>query len=232
MNFDIIIQVRFNSTRLPGKILLNLDKSNPLEILISNLKKIKTKFLRNIIIACPEDEFCEIFKNIAKKNQIKVFVKKKIKENDVLSRYYYCAKKFKSKNIIRITSDCTFINSSIVEKMILYYNVNKLNFLTNNKPRYVPHGFDCEIFSYEILRKAFRKTKSAYDREHVTPYLYRNFFNKRQNNLKIINKNYSKIRITLDYLSDLIFMQTNYKKLQELSNCKNLSNALMKLKLK
>ena len=63
----------------------------------------------------------------------------------------------------------------------------KLFFLTNNKPRHVPHGFDCEIFHFSILQKANVKAKSNYEKEHVTPWIYKNYFNKK-NNVKILKK--------------------------------------------
>ena len=115
MNFDIITQVRYGSSRLPGKVLLNFDKSNFLIYFILNLKKIKD--VNKIILACPNDEYINIFNLIAKKLKIKIFAYKG-SENNVLDRYYMCAKKFSSQNIIRITSDCPFINIHLVKNMI------------------------------------------------------------------------------------------------------------------
>ena len=205
MNFDIIIQCRFNSNRFRGKILYDFADGSFLDFLCNNLKKnLKVK---NIILAVPYDNFTNIFRLIAKKNNIKFFYSKKIQENDLLKRYYYCAKKYKSKNIIRITSDCPFINPVIIKKMIDYYLKNNLKFLTNNKPRYVPHGFDCEIIHKELLKLAFFSTNLKFDKEHVTPWIYKNYFNKK-NNIKILRKNFSKFKLTLDYEKDYI----NFKK--------------------
>ena len=174
MPFDIIIQARFNSTRLPQKILYRFYDKTFLEFLIENLKTIKN--VRHIIIASPYGGFNKIFEKISKQNNVKFFSSKKIHVNDLLSRYYYCAKKYKSKNIIRITSDCPFINGRIVEKMISFYKKKKLNFLTNNKPRNIPLGFDCEILSYKLLEQTFKIAKSKFDKEHVTPWIYKNYF--------------------------------------------------------
>ena len=38
-------------------------------------------------------------------------------ENDVLKRYYMCAKKFSVQNILRITSDCPLIDPKLVDKI-------------------------------------------------------------------------------------------------------------------
>lgn len=200
-NFDIISQVRFKSTRLPGKILLRFKNQSFLDYFLKNLKKIRG--IRKIILACPKDEYSDIFKFISKKNSINIFIFKG-DENNVLERYYRCAKKFKSDNIIRITSDCPFIPPSLVQKMIKYYSKNNIDFLTNNKPRLVPHGFDCEILSFKTLKKIFINAKKAYDKEHVTSWFYRNVFKKEINYTPIISKNFSKIRLTLDTPKDYL----------------------------
>ncbi len=89
--------------------------------------------------------------------------------------------------------------------------------MTNNKPkRFVPHGFDCEIFRFSLLEKAFQKAKTFYDREHVTPYIYKNYF-KKKNYIQIFNKDYSKLRITIDYKKDYNFMIKNFLSLKKLA---------------
>ena len=132
---------------MPGKIFLNYDKENFFSFFLRNLKRVK---FTKLIVASPKDEHSSLISHYCDKLKIPVFFYKG-NENNVLARYYYCAKKFKTQNIIRITSDCPFINPDIVNKMIEYYKVNNLSFLTNNKPRKIPHGYDCEIFSYDIL---------------------------------------------------------------------------------
>ena len=62
-----------------------------------------------------------------------------------------------------------------------------------------PDGMDVEIFSFNSLEEAWKKSKSKDDREHVTPYI------KRKYSINILknNKDYSHIRITLDEYNDL-----------------------------
>jgi len=103
-----------------------------------------------------------------------------------------------------------------------------LNFLTNNKPRNIPLGFDCEVLSYKLLEQTFKIAKSKFDKEHVTPWIYKNYFSKK-NNLKIYKKNYSKLRLTLDYFQDLIFFYKNHKILKEISTKSNIEYFLKKI---
>lgn len=227
MSYDIILQARYNSKRLPGKVLFSFGEKTYIEFLINNLKKIKK--IRYIILASPQDVKNKIFKNIAKKNRIKFFSSNKIKENDLLSRYYFSAKKYNSKNIVRITSDCPFINRRIIEKMISFHLLEKKIFLTNNKPRNIPVGFDCEIMSFKILEKAYNSAKSEFDREHVTPYIYKNLFCKKNNNFKILKRNYSKLRLTLDYYDDYMYFNNNKKILKDISTKINFEYYLEKM---
>lgn len=223
---DVILQARFNSRRLPGKILLNFDKVTFLEFLIKNLKK--SKNIDKIIIASPHDKYRKIFKKISQDCKIYFFSKKSISSSDVLSRYYECSKIYNSKNIIRITTDCPFINYNIVDLMIKKYNEKKLNFLTNNKPRYVPHGFDCEIINVNLLNNCHNNASSKYDREHVTPWIYKNYFTEKINNIRILNNDFSKKRLTLDYPDDYLNFINQKKILVKISQNKNFLKFLKK----
>jgi len=225
MSFDIITQVRYKSTRLPAKILLNFTNENFLSFFLKNLKK--TKQVRKVILACPKDEYSEIFEFFCKKLNIDFFSIEG-SENDVLRRYFNCAKKFSSKNIIRITSDCPFINPLVITQMIKFYRKNRLQFLTNNKPRFIPHGFDCEIFSFNLLKKSFLSADSKYDREHVTPWMYNNIF-KKKNYIQIFDNDYSKLRLTLDTIKDYVYFMNNDKALKNIATKKNMKLFLNKL---
>ena len=84
------------------------------------------------------------------------------KEKDVLSRYYYCAEKYKLKHIIRLTGDCPLIDPSLVKKMIKLYSNSKYDYLSNTVPVYkskYPNGSDIEIFSMKALKKIFISAK-------------------------------------------------------------------------
>ena len=227
MNFHTIIQCRFHSTRLPGKILLPLDKGlTSLDILIKNLKLINE--IDRIILAVPNDDHRLNFKKISKRHNINIYAPQ-CKTENVLKRFYLTSKKFNSKNIIRITSDCPFINIHMIRQMINFYKKNDINFLTNNKPRRVPHGFDCEIFSIRLLKKTYLNAKSSFDKEHVTPWVYKNYFSKK-NNIILLKENISNIRITLDTFDDYIKFVKNINIFKKISKSKNFTKLLKLLK--
>ena len=124
-------------------------------------------------------------------------------ENDVLSRYNEAAKKFNISTIIRVTSDCPLIDPEIILKGLAEYQKQPKNtYYSNTLERTYPRGMDYEIFSYDLLQESFENATKQQDREHVTPYIWRNS----SGNVNIINDlqpdDSSKYRITLDTRED------------------------------
>ena len=101
--------------------------------------------------------------------------------------------------------------------------------LSNNKPRFIPHGFDCEIFHSSILNKTKLYAKTKYEKEHVTPWMYENCFTIK-NKIKIFKKNYSNIRITIDTPKDYLFFLNNEKILKKIATTKKYDYCFNQLK--
>jgi len=195
----IIVQARMGSTRLPGKIMINIAGKTVLEHLIERLKICKK--INEIIIATTTLSNDSIVAKTAEENGVKFF---RGSEEDVLSRYYFAAKENDLDVIARVTADCPLIDPFVIDELMSFYEKNNYDFVTNvntdvNKRTY-PRGLDTEIFSMSVLEKAYCEAKETYQREHVTPYLYENC----KNIFFYINDiNYSKYRWTLDTQDDL-----------------------------
>ena len=219
-----IIQARVNSTRLPGKILLN-GFNKPLIIhLIERIKK--SKFISNIIIATTNNKLDRIIPTICKQIKIDYF---KGNEQDVLSRYFYCAKKFNGQIIVRITSDCPLMDVNIVDKVINSFINSNVDYVSNVHPPSEPDGFDVEVFSFEALRKSFYHAKKNYEREHVTPYMWDNpkiFKLKNFSYLSRKKKYHIKIRLTLDYNEDYSLIYQIYQSLYKKNKFFNIKDVL------
>jgi spore coat polysaccharide biosynthesis protein SpsF len=193
-----IIQARMGSTRLPGKVLKLLDGKNPsLFYTINQLKKCKKIDL--IIVATTTLEEDDVLEKYVNNLSILCF---RGKSDDVLDRYYNCAKKFSLNKIVRITADCPLIDPEVVDKVVDASKNNSFDYITNFFPRTFPDGVDVEIMSFDALENAWKKAKLPSEREHVTPYLYNH-----KNDFKIKNikndEDLSHFRLTLDYNDDL-----------------------------
>lgn len=197
MQFSIIIQARLGSSRLPGKVLRNYKNYNLLYVLIQRLKR--SKKINDIIVATTTQKEDDKIVKFCLINSIKYFRGPK---NNVLRRYYNAAKKFNVKNIVRITSDCPFIDPKILDKMVLEFKKKKLDYLSNTypEPSSYPDGMDIEIFTFDSLRFANKYAKKKTDKEHVTVYI------RSQKKFKTFRtdliKDKSNYRLTVDYLND------------------------------
>lgn len=164
----IIIQARLGSTRLPNKVLKDLCGSPVLWHVVNRVRQ--AKLVSEIIIATttlPEDDairdFCE-------ENNIKFY---RGSSENVLSRYYEAAKKYKAETVIRITSDCPVIDPVLLDSMIEEYLNSNADYMSNSLVRTFPRGLDAEIFSFAALEKTYKEASKQYELEHVTPYIYR-----------------------------------------------------------
>ncbi|AEV70520.1 spore coat polysaccharide biosynthesis protein F, CMP-KDO synthetase [Acetivibrio clariflavus DSM 19732] len=188
------------SSRLPGKVMIDICGKPVIEHVIDRLKM--SKVLDDIIIATTTSVKDKIIVEQAKRNGVKWFCGS---EEDVLSRYYYAARENRLSTVVRVTSDCPLIDPVILDEIVEFYKKNDYLLVTNAgnilEYRTYPRGLDVEVFSFDILEKAFYSAKKPYQREHVTPYIYETYENKiyyYKNNI-----NLSKYRWTLDTEEDL-----------------------------
>ena len=173
MKIGAIIQARMGSTRLPEKVMKNLQGKTVLEHVIERVKQ--SKLIDEIIIATTTHERDAVIESEALRCGVKAF---RGSEDDVLSRYYYAAKENNLDVVVRITSDCPLIDPHILDDMIEVYLENNYDVVTNvgmeSYNRTFPRGLDIEIFSFLTLEEAFKNAKEKYQKEHVTPYIYEN----------------------------------------------------------
>lgn len=198
-NIVAIIQARMGSTRLPGKVMMEIDGVPLLKIMLTRV--MASKLLDKVIIATSTQLEDDKIEDFCIEYGFESF---RGSENDVLARYYQCAKKFRADVIARLTADCPLIDPQIIDDVINLCFRNNADYAANTVPpeksRY-PDGSDVEVFSFEALEKAFNEAKKDSEREHVTHYFWRS-----DNGFKIAQLNqendWSKYRFTIDYPED------------------------------
>lgn len=205
-----IIQARMNSTRLPGKVLMNIDEKFPaLFYTVEQLKN--SKLLEKIVIATSSNQEDNDIEKFCRKYNIKCF---RGSLENVLDRYYQCAKEFGITTIVRIPADKPLIDPEIVDEVIQKFKENSFDCVTNFQPSTIPSGTEVEIFSFSALETAWKNASSAFDKEHVTPYIYKN---KEQFKIfNVVNKeDLSNFRWALDYKEDLELIRKIVKKIEK-----------------
>ncbi|QYK69659.1 MULTISPECIES: cytidylyltransferase domain-containing protein [Paenibacillus] len=204
MNIVAIIQARMGSTRLPGKVSLDLLGVTVLERVVERIKKVKQ--INKIVVATTDLTADETIVNLAHKAEVEVY---RGSESDVLKRYYEAAVTYNADVIIRITSDCPVIDPVIIDELIKNYIMGSYDYVSNTIERSYPRGLDAEVFSFASLEKAHLEAKSTEQREHVTPYIYQN--PDRFSMLSVTcAKDYSNYRWTLDTTEDWELIQQIY----------------------
>lgn len=201
MKIVTIVQARMGSSRLPGKILKKISGKEML--LFQHERLVKSDKSNLTVIATTVNSIDDSVESICIKNNISYF---RGSESDVLLRYFDAATFFKADAIVRINSDCPFIDPVVVDRVIQSWldGQPNLDYASNILEETFPLGMHVEVFSYEALDYANKNALKPDEREHVTPYIYRN-----PSIYKILNVanslNLSDYRFTVDYEEDLIF---------------------------
>lgn len=221
MKVIAIGQARLGSTRLPAKVMLSINGRTILEIFVRRLQK--SKLLDDIIIATTVNPQDDIIVDECKRIGVKYF---RGDEENVLSRYYFCAKEYKAEHIVRVTSDCPLIDAEILDDGIKAHLDNNADFSSNSIEKTFPHGLDYQILSIRTLEESFKNATEPDELEHVVCYALN-----RLNKFKYISiknqktRNGSDIRITLDYLEDYVIINNIFRHFDYdiyKPNCKNI----------
>ena len=204
--YTAIVQARMGSTRLPGKIMMLVRNKPLLHYHISQV--LQSKKIDKLIIATTDLSQDDQIVKFVDMYGIEVF---RGNEEDVLDRYFQCAKEFKLDIIVRITSDCPLIDPEIIDKCVEKFENENYDYLSNvNKkigdnwiydPCGFPPGFAIEVFTFNALENAWKNAKRSSDREHVTQYILDNSEKFKIGSFKN-QENFSDLRLTLDYQVD------------------------------
>ena len=205
-----IIQARMGSTRLPGKVMKKVFKDIPsLQHTIEQLKF--SKNIDKIVIATSDLQEDDVIEKFVEEQNLECF---RGSAENVLDRYYQCAKLFGFTGIVRITADCPLIDPYITDKVIQVFNDDELDYVPNVFPRTFPDGLETEVIAFNALEIAWKNAILPSEKEHVTPY-FKN--NKELFKIKNVENNtdLSHLRWTLDYQEDLELIREVIKKIQK-----------------
>lgn len=187
MRPTIIIQARLESYRLPGKCLKDMDGKPMIWYTLDRLLKLGMEY--QVVLASPDNELVKF----AMDHGALGYKQIKREEDDVLKRYYDCAKFCGAKGkIIRVTGDCPLIDIDIIKKCVdaldkqtdyvsnvcdvsnKYEGLDKEIKIVHNIYRTSPKGTDVEVFWYDVLDRLNRIVDDPVYREHVTLFLRNN----------------------------------------------------------
>lgn len=165
----IIAQARMGSTRVPGKVMRNLEG---MPVLHWVFKACDTaEGADGVIIATSTLEADNVIAEYCFANWIPCF---RGSEWDVVDRFYQCALEHKADILLRVTCDCPFLDPRVISEVIKLREMTGAAYASNIHPATYPDGLDVECFTFDALAETHREATRPTDRDCVTQYIVRN----------------------------------------------------------
>jgi spore coat polysaccharide biosynthesis protein SpsF len=204
MKIVAIIQARTRSTRLPGKVLMDLAGHTVLARVVRRLTR--AKLVEQIVVATTDHSGDNAIIRECQHLGVSWF---RGSGCDVLDRYYCAARAYAAGAVVRVTSDCPLIDPELLDETVQTFLAQEADYASNVFPRTYPRGLDVEVFTMPALERAWREARELHQREHVTPYLYEH-----PELFCLIasvgRSDFSHHRWTLDTVEDLQFLRAIY----------------------
>lgn len=199
-----IIQARMGSTRFPQKVTADIEGRPVLWHVINRFSR--SKLVEKIALATTTKKDDDALVEIANAFPIDCF---RGSEEDVLDRFYQCAKRYNPDVVVRVTADCPLLDPRLVDRIISFFL--KGGYDIANFTLEWPEGFDTDVISFRALKRAWLEARRASEREHVTPYIWKHpelFKTARLGH----RKDLSHIRLCIDEPKDIELIREIYKR--------------------
>lgn len=167
MKIVAIIQARMSSTRLPGKVLMELAGKPVLAHVVERLRACRQ--LDGIMVATSVDASDDVIDCWCSQVKVPCYRGSLL---DVLDRYVQAARACDADAVVRITADCPAIDPGIVDEVA--NNFVKGGYEFYGLKGEFPDGLDCTVFAVSALERAWRDAQLPSEREHVGPYIEKN----------------------------------------------------------
>jgi len=168
MRVCAIVQARMGSTRLPGKVLIEVLGRPLLAYLVERLRRARS--LDEVVIATSTKPQDDAIADFCARLPVACF---RGDEDDVLGRYYAAALEHRADLIVRVTGDCPLIDPEVVDRCVEAFLEHQPDYASNIHLKSYPLGISVEVVSIGALAQAFEEATAVPDREHVTPFVHR-----------------------------------------------------------
>lgn len=226
MKIGIVIQARMGSSRLPGKVLMDIGGQPLLSYIHSRLNHLNERY--SLIVATTVNNKDDILADFCFGHKIKFW---RGPELDVLSRFFQLSTLEDFDIIVRLNADCPFLDAEFVQNKIEIFleKMPEIDYASTILKETYPLGIHVEIMTMAALTWAYNQCDNPELREHVTPFIYQNpslfklfGFQSAQNN--------SNLRLTIDYPEDAAFVTEVLRLLREKQMDETVDNIVNLLK--
>jgi spore coat polysaccharide biosynthesis protein SpsF len=160
-----ILQARMTSTRLPGKVLVDLCGVPMLAVELRRL--LASRSIDEVVVATTVNDSDDPVVACAEAEGVRWF---RGDERDVLGRYLGAAAEAHADKVVRVTADCPLHDPAVIDRVVGALEPGD-DYASNMIDRTYPHGLDTEVLWRDTLERVGRMGTSADAREHVTWFL-------------------------------------------------------------
>ncbi|MHB9035039.1 MAG: cytidylyltransferase domain-containing protein [Armatimonadota bacterium] len=208
--FGAIVQCRLDSTRLPGKMLLDVSGSPLLHYVLTRCGRVDG--LAGLVVATSSRPVDDPIAQFCERNGHSVF---RGSAEDVALRLLECALENKLDYFFRVNGDSPWLEPSLLEQAIGVARDGLYDIVTNLSPRSFPYGVSVELLRTEVYAQAYPKMQSPRQTENATQYYYDNFHEFQSHNISRDGQNLSGVRLTVDTLEDFERFQNELRLAEE-----------------
>lgn len=169
MRVVALIQARMGSTRLPGKVLLDIAGRPALVHVVDRTRAIAG--VDDVVVATSElvadDPIAELCEQLG-------WGCFRGSEEDVLDRYYRAATEWRADHVVRVTADCPLV-CPVEAARVVSRQLEASADCTHNLTIFgsgMPLGTAVEVFSFAALEASWREGREPHHREHVDEFVY------------------------------------------------------------
>ena len=167
MKVVCLIQARRQSYRLPNKVLAKIGTKTMLQHVVERCQAIEQRFPVHPITPRQDRDLHPL-----------AIGPEDCPEDDVLKRHVLAARELAADAVMRITSDCPFVDPDAARDVLEVFRTGHYDYVANDVEATYPEGLGVEIVTLEALEYANKRLSSGHkedhDRTHVTPYVKRN----------------------------------------------------------
>lgn len=208
--YGVIVQARSSSTRLPGKVLMDIDGK---PMLLRQLERLRHGLdFSKLVVATSDDPSDEAIENLCRMHGFHCF---RGPLEDVMQRFILCARKYDIDYIIRVGGDDPLIDPKCCNRLRrLHQEEGRYDFMYASNREGWPYGCAAELISRKALEIIHPKIDNPSYTEHTIPY----FFDHPEEFLTLkVAAPKSVCRpdyyFTVDYPEDFQFVRTIFEKL-------------------
>jgi len=206
-----ILQVRFSSSRLPGKVLKPIMGKPMLGYQLERLARCKK--IDQLIVATSDHPEDQVISDLCDELNVSCFHGPL---EDVLARFYLAAEKYQPTHIVRLTGDCPLADPALIDELITLHLEGGYDYSSNCHIPSYPDGLDAEILTYQSLKTIYQHAQTPAEHEHVTYYIHQH---KADFNIGLLSRTPSlaQLRWTVDEPADFELVKHIYEHLYPLN---------------